>query len=739
MIVIPTVIIQDTMPTVFINESASAVIVVSINAPAGPAGLSLISLTTSTNLSGILAGDGTNIITATAGTDYVAPTDPRLSDARTPTSHSHAATDVTEDSTHRFATDTEKSTWNGKQDALGFTPVNTTDARLTDARTPTDHNQAINTITGLQTALDGKLDVFFNNNIGTPGMAGFGVGIAPPAAIPTGMVAMAGCNDRLSPNYGNYQYQDGSIMVWVPKFYYKIGTQYSTAITAITQANPAVVTAAAHGLSNGATVVINNVVGMTQVNDLTFTVANVTTNTFELQGVNSTGYTAYSSAGAVTWGNGINRNVVMIKASSAYANTAAANADGYALHRAFIDGDVEQSGFFVDKYMASKNACGSGYIGSSIKGGKPLSTASAHNPLAGCTAGANYYYAALDVAKARDGVNGAKNANSIFFCTSRFIYGALALISMAHGQASGGTANCAWWSSGTTNFPKGCNNNALADSDDTTVKFISDGYQNCALTGSGVPFAKTTHNGQECGIADLNGLMYEVSPGMTCIATTKSITGITQANPAVVTSNNHGLTNGTQILITGVVGMTQVNDIIHTVANATTNTFELSGINSSGYTAYSSAGTITTGTFYVLKQSVSMKSITSGNTGATDHWGATGVAANFDAISLPMVNGAVTQKFGNSSQQVLAGDTSGDPWKLTGLGLPRASTSISASGASLFGVDYYYQYIINEMVPLSCFHWNSGSAAGVWAVYFSYARSNSLLYVGFRAACYPVG
>ncbi len=32
---------------------------------------------------------------------------------------------ITQDSTHRFVTDTEKSTWNGKQDALGFTPENT--------------------------------------------------------------------------------------------------------------------------------------------------------------------------------------------------------------------------------------------------------------------------------------------------------------------------------------------------------------------------------------------------------------------------------------------------------------------------------------------------------------------------------------------------------------------------------------------------------------------------------------
>jgi hypothetical protein len=36
----------------------------------------------------------------------------------------------------------------------------------------------------------------------------------------------------------------------------------------------------------------------------------------------------------------------------------------------------------------------------------------------------------------------------------------------------------------------------------------------------------------------------------------KTITGITQANPAVVTSNSHGYSNGDEIKITSVVGMT---------------------------------------------------------------------------------------------------------------------------------------------------------------------------------------
>ena len=72
---------------------------------------------------------------------------------------------------------------------------------------------------------------------------------------------------------------------------------------------------------------------------------------------------------------------------------------------------------------------------------------------------------------------------------------------------------------------------------------------------------------------------------------TKSITGITAANPAVVTASSHGYSNGDRVFIKGIVGMTELNNREFTVAGATTNTFELSGINSSAFTAYSSGGT----------------------------------------------------------------------------------------------------------------------------------------------------
>jgi hypothetical protein len=70
----------------------------------------------------------------------------------------------------------------------------------------------------------------------------------------------------------------------------------------------------------------------------------------------------------------------------------------------------------------------------------------------------------------------------------------------------------------------------------------------------------------------------------------KTITAITKANPAVVTASSHGYVNGDHVWINNVVGMTEVNGRRYTVANKTTNTFELSGVDSSNYTTYSSNG-----------------------------------------------------------------------------------------------------------------------------------------------------
>jgi len=197
------------------------------------------------------------------------------------------------------------------------------------------------------------------NDIGIPGGVGFGVGICPPSLLPSGFDPLSGCDTRSHANYGNYQYEDGSVMCWIPKFYYKVGTG----------------------------------------------------------------------------SNGLSVNVVDIKGGASFANTAAANAAGYALHRAFIDGGVEQPGFFIDKYICSLNAKGTGWVASSIRNGNPISTSGNHNPIAEVSSVSlgNICASAIQAAKGRSGVNGALDAASIFHCSSRFQYAALALLSLAHG------------------------------------------------------------------------------------------------------------------------------------------------------------------------------------------------------------------------------------------------------------------------------------------------------------------
>ncbi len=81
-------------------------------------------------------------------------------------------------------------------------------------------------------------------------------------------------------------------------------------------------------------------------------------------------------------------------------------------------------------------------------------------------------------------------------------------------------------------------------------------------------------------------------------SSSKSITGATKANPVVITSSSHGLSNGDEVYIDGLGGMTEVNNRNYLVANVTTNTFRLQNlfgenIDGTGFTAYTSGGSAT--------------------------------------------------------------------------------------------------------------------------------------------------
>ena len=99
----------------------------------------------------------------------------------------HAATVITEDTTHRFATDTEKATWNGKQDALGN--ASTT---VSGILTSTDWN----TFNGKQAALGTTSNLQMNS---------LGVGVA--ASTTTGEI-------RATNNITAY-YSDGRLKDYI--------------------------------------------------------------------------------------------------------------------------------------------------------------------------------------------------------------------------------------------------------------------------------------------------------------------------------------------------------------------------------------------------------------------------------------------------------------------------------------------------------------------------------------------
>lgn len=73
-------------------------------------------------------------------------------------------------------------------------------------------------------------------------------------------------------------------------------------ITAVTNSNPGVIVAPAHGRSDGDVVRVDGVVGMTQINKRTFTIANATADTFELCDTDTIAYPRYVSGGKVASG-----------------------------------------------------------------------------------------------------------------------------------------------------------------------------------------------------------------------------------------------------------------------------------------------------------------------------------------------------------------------------------------------------------------------------------------------------
>jgi hypothetical protein len=168
------------------------------------------------------------------------------------------------------------------------------------------------------------------------------------------------------------------------------------------------------------------------------------------------------------------------------------------------------------------------------------------------------------------------------------------------------------------------------------------------------------------------------------------------------------------------------------------NTITLNGVDGTAFTAYTSGGTVINGTFYTLKESVDIAAVTSGVTLATDHWGATGVAAQFDAATLNFAttypNNVYDQRYGNGANAVFDMSTANSR-ALAMMGLP-AAAGMSTAGSNAMGTDRFHQRMVDMLCVISRGYWVNGSDAGSRHRYLGHHRSGAYSTVGFACASY---
>ena len=144
-------------------------------------------------------------------------------------------------------------------------------------------------------------------------------------------------------------------------------------------------------------------------------------------------------------------------------------------------------------------------------------------------------------------------------------------------------------------------------------------------------------------------------------------------------------------------------------------------------------------TVYILKDTVDIKTVTGGNSGATDHWGATGIAAMFEQIT-PDLSGADDSRLGNGTNEVFDGSTdrTSEAYKIGSALLCKAASSYSAGGSSAYGNDYYYNYLADNLAPVGFGYWPIIGDAGLGALALNSNRTIANRFVSVRG-CLLIG
>lgn len=251
------------------------------------------------------------------------------------------------------------------------------------------------------------------------------------------------------------------------------------------------------------------------------------------------------------------------------------------------------------------------------------------------------------------------------------------------------------------------------------TKFVGEVKDSSASTRI-IPFE---YNTEQTYILEFGNLYMRVhKDGEQVLDTSSShtISGATQADPCVITATGHTLLDGEEVYISGVVGMTELNGRNFKVANKTANTFEITDlgdtdIDSTGYTAYSSAGdadkiyelttTYATTDLFDLKFVQSADVMTINNTGyigreltRTDHdaWTITDITIAAEQASptspsvSPNTSGSTSYSYKITAVAETTAEESSPATATTSTGAATPDNDVSWTGAS--GAEFYNVY-----------------------------------------------
>ena len=531
----------------------------------------------------------------------------------------------------------------------------------------------------------------------------------PQITFPTGLSASPATGGSINFAYKVVAVAEDTLEQSLP------GIVSTVALTAATQANPCVITSNSHALNNGDTIHIASVVGMTELNDRRFVVANKTTNTFELRGEDSTGHTAYSSGGTFARDFTSANSAAMSTTNTITISwTAVAGAEKYDIFKEdngiygfigsststeFTDDNIDPD--LTDTPPQQKNpffgannkpSCVSYYQQRRVFGNtnnKPdtifytqtgnqsnfnVSSPSRDDDAIPAALSAlqlneiRHFVPQSDLLCLTSGAEWKINAGSdVAFSASTIRQNPQTYIGSSHvpplicGGAvlyvqdrgsmvrnlgytlesdsySGGDLTIlsshlfedktvkewgyqqiphsvvwvarsdgamltltynkeqevvAWTRHDTLgNYKSVCSVPESSDVEDAVYCVVER-----TVNGNTVQYVERVHTRYFDDVRDA----FFVDSGLS-LDNPVTITGATSANPVVITAASHGFENGDEVDISDVTtgvnsagaatGMSQINDLRFTVANKTTNTFELSGINGSAFTAYTSGGEV---------------------------------------------------------------------------------------------------------------------------------------------------